>query len=291
MNRPNYVNVFAKLFGSGVRTVISERIAPSQEYMSDGLKDKISKILIKNLYPKADKIIPNALGIKHDLIDLFYIGEDKLHVIHNPIDIKTVERLSSKEIDYRDKIFTFITVGRLEKQKNHQLLLKAMSHIEAKLYIIGDGVLRGELEKQIEDLGLSEKVFLLGRKTNPYKYISKADCFVFSSNYEGFPNVLLEALACELPIVSTDCRSGPREILAPKSRVETQLKESIELGEFGILTPINDVENLIKSMRIMMEDIELKQKYKLKSKNRANEFKIESIIEQYNEILELHILS
>jgi len=211
MNRPNYINVLAKIFGMKSKVIISERIAPSKEYQTDNIKDKISRFLIKFLYPKANIIIPNAEGIKIDLIDNFLIDRNIIKVVNNPVNINKIIKMKKENIEFRDDDFSFITIGRLQKQKNHSLLIKAMQTIDAKLYIIGDGELKEELQNQIKELGLIDRVFLLGRQENPYKYLSKADCFIFSSNYEGFPNVILEALACELPIISTDCASGPRE--------------------------------------------------------------------------------
>jgi N-acetylgalactosamine-N,N'-diacetylbacillosaminyl-diphospho-undecaprenol 4-alpha-N-acetylgalactosaminyltransferase len=160
-----------------------------------------------------------------------------------------------------------------------------MQDIKASLYIIGDGELKDELENQIKTLGLEEKVFLLGKQQNPYKYISKANCFVFSSNYEGFPNVLLEALACNLPIISTDCQSGPREILAPNTDIKNQLKDDIEIAQYGILVPVNNREKLKEAMNLMINDKSLRKRYIDKSKDRVNDFSIEKIIKQYKEVI------
>ena len=114
--------------------------------------------------------------------------------------------------------FTFITIvaiGYNLKKTTQCLLMPLVSYPDknAQLLIIGEGELRPTLERQIKTLDLQDSVFLLGTKSNPYAYLAKSDAFVFSSNHEGFPNVILEALACGLAIVSTDCQSGPREIL------------------------------------------------------------------------------
>lgn len=136
-----------------------------------------------------------------------------------------------------------------------------------------------------KELSLNDKVYLLGKKENPFAYISKANCFVFASNHEGFPNVLVEALACGLPVITTDCKSGPREILAPKSDINFQLENNIELAEYGILTPIKNVEKLKEGMDLMINDKDLKKDYEEKAKNRANDFRIDKIIKQYERIL------
>jgi len=277
MNRPNYVNIFAKLFGSKVKTIISERISPSMEYRTSSFKDKISRLLIKKLYKKADIIVCNSKGIKQDLNNW---NIKNVVVIYNILNLKC-------KIDEKNEKFTFINVGRLEPQKNHKLLIKAFkkANLDAKLLIIGDGYLRKDLEVLIEELELKDKVKLLGRQKNPGKFLSKADVFVFSSNYEGFPNVLLEALACELPIISTDCKSGPREILAPNTDFRRQTKD-IEIAEYGVLTPVGDVEKMSKAMKMIYENRDLREKLKSKAKKRANSFRVEKIIKQWREVIE-----
>lgn len=126
---------------------------------------------------------------------------------------------------------------------------------------------------------------MLGKKENPFSFLSKADCFVFSSNYEGFPNVLVEALACGLPIISTDCQSGPREILAPTSNISFQLNDKIEFAEYGILVPIKNVEKLKEAMNLLINDKNLRKEYEEKGNFRANHFRIKKIIKQYERIL------
>jgi len=188
---------------------------PSLQY-GKGISGFINRTLIKLLYPKADLLFANSKGNAIDLENNFKIKN--IQVIYNPFDIDKIKEKSKESVNLKSG-FNFVTIGRLDEGKNHQLLIKAMREIEGNLYIIGDGVLRGYLEQLIYTLNLTDRVFLVGKQKNPYKYLSKADTFLFSSNREGFPNVLVEALACEIPIISTDCKSGPREILAPDSDI------------------------------------------------------------------------
>ncbi len=164
-------------------------------------------------------------------------------------------------------------------------MIEAMQNIDAKLYIIGDGELKSNLEFIIDKLKLKDKVILLGKQSNPYKYLVQADCFVFSSLYEGFPNVLLEALACKLPIISSDCQSGPREIFTPNSDVNFQIQNDIEIADYGILTPINDVVNLQKAMNLIMNDENLRVRYKEKAIIRVKDFNVYEIVSQFEDIL------
>jgi len=277
LSRSNYINIFAKLFGMRGRVIVGERAMPSLQY-KHGLYGKINKFLMKTLYPKADLVFANSKGNAIDLEKNFNIRD--VEVIYNPFDIAKIRELSREEAKLKEG-FNLITVGRLDDGKNHQLLINAIKDIDANLYIIGDGVLRKNLSNQIKELGLEERVFLLGKQKNPYKYISKADAFVFASNREGFPNVLIEALSCELPVISTDCQSGPREILAPNTDVLFQLKKKIELAEFGILTPINNIDKMREAINIIINNKKLRDSYTEKSLKRAMEFDKDKIIDDF----------
>ena len=283
MTRPNYINIFAKLFTSNVRTVISERSQFSMQYSYNNIQSFINKKLVK-LYNYADLIVANSQGNAKDLSSKFNIHTE-IRTIYNTIDIKKINTLKNKNIELGTKKFVFVTVGRLDEGKNHLMMIDAMKEVEAVLWIIGDGVLRESIKQYIIKENLQEKVILFGQQENPYKYLSKADCFVFTSNHEGFPNVLLESLACELPIISTDCQSGPREILAPKSNVDFQLEKNYEIAEFGILTPVKDTKKLEETMRLIVNDENLRNTYQEKAKKRVDNFKIEKIIELYEGIL------
>jgi len=290
MNRPSYVAIFSKIFGNRVYNIISERTTPSMIYKEDNLLSKISKILIKKLYPKADLIIANAEGNRIDLIDNFGIDNGKVITIPNLFDLDKIYKLSNEPINNIDfNKFTFITVGRLDDGKNHKLMINAFSKLEdssTQLIILGEGSNRELLALQIRELKLTNRVFLLGFDNNPYKYFSKSDIFLFSSRYEGFPNVLVEALACGLPIVSTDCKSGPREILAPHLDVRSQLRERIILGEYGILTPVDREEEFLEAMNLLFKDKIIKNKYMHKAKERVKNFDKELIVNHFIEKIE-----
>ena len=282
MNRPNYISILAKILGMKSKVVVSERAMPSLQHKS-GLQGFINRTLIKYLYKSADIITANSKGNTHDLQNSF--GCKNVVTINNPFDLEKIETYSREEVDFRDEKFTFITVGRVDSGKNHKLLVEAIKDIDAKLYIVGDGELRSALEEQIRELNLKDKVVLLGRQSNPYKYLAKADCFVFSSLYEGFPNVLIEALACGLPVISGDCQSGPREILAPESDVKIQLKDEVEFAEYGILVPLNSVEKLKEAMNKIMTSEDLRNRYKEKAQQRARGFDVKKIIKQYEDVI------
>ncbi len=285
MTRPNYVNVLAKLMGSKCYTVISERSHFSLQYSYGNLQSWINKKLV-SFYNHADLVVPNAKLNAQDLQKNFGIRAP-MRTIYNFVDVDKVQESAQEPIEMKKQGFAFVTIGRLDAGKNHALLIEALKRCAcaAELWIIGDGVLMDNLELKIENMGLQGRVKLLGKRKNPYKYLAKADCFVFGSNHEGFPNVLLEALACGLPVISTDCKSGPREILAPRNELLQQTAD-VELAEYGVLTPVQDVEAMAQAMALMINDEKVRYNYKSIAKKRALDFDVDRIIQKWIEVFD-----
>ncbi len=283
LSRANYINIFAKLFGMRGRVIVSERSMPSLQYRGS-LQGYINRLLIRFLYRKTDMVFANSKGNALDLMENFKIGD--VRVIYNIFNIDRVINLSNRYAILNSNRFNFITIGRLDEGKNHKLLIDAIKEIDANLYIIGDGELRDDLVEHIINLGLEERIFMIGKIKNPYKYISKADSFVFASNREGFPNVLVEALACGLPIISTDCRSGPREILAPDTDVTLQLHDNLEIAKYGILTPINSIDKMREAMRLIMHNQKLRDEYRNRAIDRAMDFNKNKLIGKFINIID-----
>jgi len=289
MNRPNYINLLAKSYGNDPVCIISERITPSKEYFLDSLKDRINRYLIKKLYSKADLILPNSQGIKADLIENFAVPPKIIQVINNPIDIQKIEKFKDEPCRFPFSSFTFVNIGRLHPQKNQKMLIEAFYHLNdphAKLVIIGEGELKEELENLIKDLDIMDRVFLLGRQSNPFAYLSKADTFVLSSDYEGFPNVILEALACDVPVISTDCKSGPREILSSQNGTHFELQKGVEYAKYGMLIPTDDPVSMSEAMGKVIEDEKLRQRYKKMGSLRVKDFQKDKIVSLYKDRIE-----
>ena len=143
--------------------------------------------------------------------------------------------------------------------------------------MVGGGALENELTQQVKKLQIESRVIFTGFQTNPYKYISAANCFVLSSFVEGFPNVLLEALACGKPIISTDCLSGPRELLAPDTSINQKVTNKVEQAKYGLLTKVNDVNQLAEAMELIYKDANLQKEYVNKARSRAKEFDVNEI--------------
>ncbi len=200
------------------------------------------KFLMQVTYPFANGIIAVSQGVKEDLCRLGKFSDNEVKVIYNPA--ATGASPCCEERENRENIWGkgfkhhILSVGSLKRQKDHATLIRAFaqlsSGLKVKLTILGEGPLRGELETLVNQLGLEEQVVMPGFITDPKPWFRTADIFVLSSQWEGFGNVLVEALECGVPVVSTDCTSGPSEIL--------------DNGLFGKLVPVGDVPMLAQTI-------------------------------------------
>lgn len=232
-----------RLANSKARIVISDHNPLSLQYAVRGAGHRLLlRASIFATYRFADARVAVSKGVAHDLADLSALPKERFTVIHNPVAI-TAE-CSKAEIARTEAAWhgwqgkRIITVGRLKGQKNHALLIRSFQRLlqstDARLMILGVGELGDSISAQIDAAGLRERVFLPGFVEDPGPYYHSADLFVLSSDYEGFGNVLVEALAWGLPVVSTDCPGGPAEIL--------------DGGNYGCLVPVGDEAALSSAM-------------------------------------------
>lgn len=171
-------------------------------------------------YPKADHFVVNSKGLLHALHAVHPFTKGKTTVLYNPIDFEALTQESKQAIDLQPaKGFTFLHVGRFHRQKRHDLLLQAFSRVvqqherPVELWLLGDGYLRNDIEQLAKNLSIEEHVRFLGHVENPYPVFRLADGFILTSDWEGMPNTLIEALGLGLPSISTDCSFGPNEVL------------------------------------------------------------------------------
>lgn len=307
MERANFVNIIAKLF-TRHKAIICERIYPSCEFQH-GLK-RFQKHLIRWLYPFADQILVNATEIKQDLIQNFKIPEYKIQVIHNMFPIETIQTQAKEPIPTQFKnLFSnpvVFNLGRYADQKGQWHLINAFSKVhrhipQAKLVLMGQGDLKPFLQTLISALNLTDSIHLFDFDPNPYKYLSKANVFVLSSLWEGFPNVVLEAMACGLPVISTDCFSGPREIIAPNTQSPKDPLSKIEYAAYGILVPTGSRNKLFNPELTPDEDLmadaiisvlqnpDEQAKLRQKSLIRVSDFSTEKIIPKWQEVLDPNV--
>ncbi|MGD8189488.1 glycosyltransferase [Brevibacillus ginsengisoli] len=223
MDYMNFAVLAARRFyRKGTKLIIREaNTARSALAALPPLKRWLFKTLYQLLYPKADMIITQSVGMYDDLLNFLpALAEQQVKQIYNPLDLGAVTRqaLMLPCTWSRPGGKQIVAAGRLTYQKGFDLLLHALRQVinhrqDVQLTILGEGPLRNELESLAVSLDLAQHVTFAGFQENPHRYMLHADLFVLSSRWEGFPNIVLEALACGCPVVATDCPSGPREIL------------------------------------------------------------------------------
>lgn len=247
----NYANVIAiiawKLARVPTRMVVSERSSLAR---TPGRRtEKITRRLMRWLYPKVDKVICVSKVIESDMQRLIGVPESKTVTIYNPVDVETIHEKMTAPLDhawFNTKIAPVIlAAGRLTEAKDYPTLLQAFAQLrksrDARLVILGQGEEEARLKALAQDIVISKNVDFVGFQDNPFAWMARCDLFVMSSAWEGFPNVLVQAMACGAPVVSTNCRTGPSEIL--------------ENGSWGRLVPVGDFNALCEAMIATLDDV------------------------------------
>jgi N-acetylgalactosamine-N,N'-diacetylbacillosaminyl-diphospho-undecaprenol 4-alpha-N-acetylgalactosaminyltransferase len=286
--RPCYINALMKsLWRYRGKVIMCERTHQTTMQQShSAIYRMFTKFMVRFSYKRADLVLANSYAMQTDLIENFKI-KTPVKVIYNPIDLGFIRsHIDEMPVFVFEKdIFYFINVGGFRKEKNHLLLLQAffiMKNLPCKLLIVGGGIMEEDLKQKVSDFGMRDKVIFCGWDNNPFKYVSRSNCFVLSSDVEGFPNVLIEALACGKAVISTDCSSGPRELLAPATDLHHKAINNYEIGEYGILTPVNDVIALAAAMRKIYEDTALRNQFEKKAWDRAQHFDVDEIKQYFH---------
>ena len=300
----NFYAVLSRwLFKNKVHIIISQHMSP--EIFLD---DKVKYQSIKFFYPRADEIVCVSKDTERILNETY--GIQNTQTIYNMMNLTENIRQSKEELpeEYKElftgNYFNFINVGRLNRQKGQWFLIRSFrkvvnQHENARLFILGDGTLKNELKDLINELNLNEKVFLLGVQENVFPYLKNSNCFIFSSLWEGLPIVLIEALSMNLPIISTDCKTGPREILCPELDLNNEIIYPYYC-KYGILNqPFNDKllfrnldevtlnksENILSDLMVkIIEDPVLRKKYS-NGQRMSEKFDEEEIMKDWEKLL------
>jgi glycosyltransferase involved in cell wall biosynthesis len=260
-----------------LRLVVAEHNQMSQTARNaTKLKGRLTPLFARYLYPWADGIVAVSDGVAKDLAATALLPMDRIETIYNPVinDRMLANAKEPVEHDWfnASEIPVILGVGKLEQQKDFPNLIRAFAKVRqtrpARLVILGWGPDKSELEILIQTLGLDADVALLGYVENPYAYMTKSSVFVLSSAWEGLPTVLIEAMALGIPVVSTDCESGPAEILAG--------------GKYGYLTPVGDSEALAEGILQVLDG-----QFKSINPDWLDQFGVEMATQKYLKILGL----
>jgi len=273
LHHANLTALYANmLMLSGTKTRIIVSVHGMLSHDIGKSRKKLAKaipLLVRTFYPKADKIICVSNGVAQELINKYHLPKSKIQVIYNPVVAQDMFKKAEEPLDHPwfqpGQPPIILGVGRLTAAKDFETLIKAFALVrnktETRLMILGEGPERAKLEQFVKQLGLENDVSMPGFVDNPYKYMKRSSVFVLSSRWEGLPTVLIEALALGLPVVSTDCPSGPAEIL--------------EGGKWGRLVPVRNHEALANAILEALND------ERGKGVERAKEFSLDKIVDQY----------
>ena len=273
MEIPNIVSLLATRAPNSIPVVL--RIANVNSKKQRHGKYKVIPTLKRLTYPQAEKIVTISDGVADDLAGITGINAADMTTIYNPaydpdIPTQATEPVNHEWLSDNNKRVA-IGVGNMKPQKDFKTLIRAVDQVnkneELYLIILGKGDLQSQLESLAESLGIEGRVSFPGFVDNPYAYMSKADVFVLSSAWEGFGNVIVEAMACGTPVICTDCPGGPAEILAD--------------GKYGPLVPVGDVKTMADAIQETLENPTESDELVA----RAQDFAIEAIVDEYEQVL------
>jgi glycosyltransferase involved in cell wall biosynthesis len=280
LTRANIVSILASsTIQTDTRVVVSEHNnLKSTVDATKKLRLKILPILIRTIYPFADDVIAVSHGVANSISQASGFDLQSISTIYNPIVTDELIKQAEEPCSHRwltekntQTPPVVLGAGSFNPQKDFPTLIRAFDRIheqrDARLIIISDGELRDEYERLISEYNLQNVVDLPGFVENPYSYMRAADVFALSSKWEGFGNVIVEAMACGTPVVSTDCPSGPSEIL--------------DGGTYGSLVPVGDDQALATEIINTLND-PISEEILC---TRAADFSVEKVAEQYLNVL------
>ncbi|HRT90208.1 MAG TPA: glycosyltransferase [Bacteroidales bacterium] len=274
---PNIV-AYLSLFRLKTPLVLSER-SNHRLYLGSSLKHRLWKGMLAGAYRKAFRIVTVSEGVRKFIADDFRINPSKIEVIYNGIDFETLDRLKEEPVNdfgFKKELKYILAVGSLVRAKNYPLLIDcfriiAGRHNDIRLIILGSGTLEEDLKKMVKDFKLEDFVTFMGYVENPYRFMASATCYVLSSDWEGFPNSLLEAMYVNGHVVSTDCPTGPSEIISD--------------GTDGLLCEPGNPVQLADAIEKMCYDEEFRKKVYANSRKKILNFGEEKMIARYRELL------
>ncbi|MEL6863204.1 MAG: glycosyltransferase [Bacteroidota bacterium] len=287
--RASFINVLARLMGARhhAQIVIHSRL--NFEHKVWPIR-WLERSLYQQLFNRADSIISICELMRQEANSYLRLSQHPQHqVIYNPHQLEEIRRKAKERIEdfnFLSDHRYIVCVGRMVKRKGLDHLVVAFQevlrkHPHTKLLFIGDGAEKAAVEQQVNTLNIHKAVVFLGYQSNPYAFIARADILVLASETEGLPNILIEALACGTPVISSDCISGPREILSPHTDLTHQLSDQLEEGTYGLLFPVGNIDLLAQGINRLLEDQALWKGYRQRADQRARDFDATVIAQQY----------
>jgi N-acetylgalactosamine-N,N'-diacetylbacillosaminyl-diphospho-undecaprenol 4-alpha-N-acetylgalactosaminyltransferase len=272
----NIINSIAKIFNPKLKTIVSERCFPSIMYSHDKTTSAITNTFIPFFYNKNDKLFSNSIYINQDLVSNYNLKIDT-SVIYNPIITKS-SKPGLEPYKDSEKPFHIATIGRLIPVKNQKSIVESLNMLSNNIHLdlYGDGELLDKLKAQSKNLNIEERIHFHGNVNNVTSQIIKNHCFVLSSLTEGFPNVVLEAMSVGLPVICTNCMSGPLELLNANEDVIIPNGSFIK-AKYGLLVNVDDAIGLAEAIKFLQNHNEVRNQYSRLSFERAKDYDISNI--------------
>jgi N-acetylgalactosamine-N,N'-diacetylbacillosaminyl-diphospho-undecaprenol 4-alpha-N-acetylgalactosaminyltransferase len=285
----NYVNILAKLMGANhfVQIVNTNYMSG---YSYKGLLGRLHLWLIQFLYQHADMIVLKNKAMQKDVSQWLECRMPQ-KIIPNFFDIDDIDKQCDGSTDamifgFNENKIYITAMGHLEAVNNFDVLIQAFEKTcasvpQAELMIIGSGPELKSLIRLSKKCNVYERVSYVQADQIPYYYLKQSHIFVLSSSFHSFPDAIVEAMICELPVISSDCPGGPREILAPDTKPDQQLELGVEYAQYGVLVPVRDVDALSEAMTRLCLDLNRQYRYTKNSRLRAMDFHKDLILRHY----------
>jgi glycosyltransferase involved in cell wall biosynthesis len=266
--------------------VIFNQQTPVSAFLADAdyrwrfpIRRRVFTEVARLAYPSADAVVATSHGVADELLDQFGVAEERLHVVPNPVDLKRIDAATQEPLDAaHEAVWTHpavVAAGRLADAKNYPLMLDAFAivraQLPARLFILGRGELESALRARVHELGLDDDVVFCGFQSNPWKYVARGDVFLLTSHYEGFGNVLVEAMACRVPVVAT-ASHGTKEI--------------VNSGRDGVIVERHEPEAVASALAGLLRDAPSLGRMREAARCRAERFAMPAVAAEYDRVFQ-----
>lgn len=286
--RSNYINALCRLIGSPHKVQLVNHGMPFANHKR-GLVGRLHLFGIKNLYPRSDEVVAVSNDMSRELTSIN--TKSNMTVVYNPIDFQKIDAcLETDNVAFEfDPAKRYVCcAGRLTKLKRFKDVISAVSlgPKDVNLIILGEGEEKRNLQRHAKSLNVEDRVVFWGHSDNPYYFMAKSDVFVLSSETEGFPLVLLEAMYCETAVISTDCSGGIWEALGSKTEQFNDTQSAMTICERGIMVPIGRYKFLWSAISKILSDPEHSATRKLNGKKYSSYFATEIVSKRYVKLMQ-----